>query len=76
MWDKTTGKSAFSNVDQDKTITLLKGKHEYDRRLKIPANAAIGNYVLGTGVWYGVRGHANKSQKIANGPRIDIAVVA
>jgi len=66
----------FSNVRQDKPVSLLKGTHEYDRDLTIPADALLGNHMLGASVWHGVLGDSNNSVAIAKGGRVEIAVVA
>jgi hypothetical protein len=75
FWDDKRKKSVF-NVHQDKPVSLLKGTHEYDRDLTIPADVSLGNHALQANVWRGVVGDSAKSVAIASGGRIEIAVVA
>lgn len=74
LWD--VNKKHFSNVHQDKLVSLLKGTHEYDRDLTIPADALPGKRSLGVNVWHGVVGDSTKSVVIAKGERIPIEIVA
>jgi hypothetical protein len=74
LWYKN-GKS-FWNVHQDKPVVLLKGTHEYDRDLTIPADAPLGNHRLGANVWHGVLSEGNKSVRLTKGGRVEIAIVA
>jgi len=69
------GKYIF-NVHQDKPISLIKGRHEYDRDLTIPANTPPGSYKLQGNVWHGVLGDSAQSTRLANGGPIEIEVVA
>jgi hypothetical protein len=69
------GKYIF-NVHQDKLVSLLKGRHEYDRDLTIPADAPLGSYMLQGNVWRGVLGDSAKSTRLANGGPLEIVVVA
>ena len=69
------GKYIF-NVHQDKLVSLLKGRHEYDRDLTIPADAPLGSYMLQGNVWRGVLGDSAKSIRLANGGPVEIVVVA
>ena len=58
-------KKSIYNVHQDKPISLLKGTHEYDRDLTIPADVSLGSHMLGAGLWQGVLGDSTKSISIA-----------
>jgi hypothetical protein len=75
FWDNKRGKSVF-NVHQDKPVSLLKGTHEYDRDLTIPADVSLGNHMLQANIWRGVVGDSTKSSTIATADRIEIVVVA
>ena len=57
-------------------MSLLKGTHEYDRDLTIPADALLGNHMLGASVWHGVLADSKNSVAIAKGGRVEIVVVA
>jgi len=74
LWD--ANKKQFSNVHQDKSVSLLKGTHEYDRDLTIPTDALLGKRSLGANVWHGVVGDSAKSVIVAKGERIAIEIVA
>jgi hypothetical protein len=69
------GKYIF-NVHQDKPVSLLKGRHEYDRDLTIPSNVPPGSYRLQGNVWQGVLGNSTQSIRLANGGPVEIVVVA
>ena len=66
----------INSVPQDKTISLLKGRCEYDRYLTKPASVPLGNRKLNANVWQGVRGDSTKSKIIASTEPIDITIVA
>jgi len=72
-----TGKKTgdyFSNTDQDKYISLVKGRHEYERDLRIPMNAPLGVHLLRANLWHVIA--EGKSMIIARGTPIEIEIVA
>jgi hypothetical protein len=73
LTDKKTGEY-FSNTDQDKYISLVKGRHEYDRDLRIPMNAPPGVHLLRANLWHVIT--EGKSMIIARGTPIEIEIVA
>jgi len=73
LTDKKTGEY-FSNTDQDKYISLVKGRHEYDRDLRIPMNAPLGVHLLRANLWHVIA--EGKSMIIARGTPIEIEIVA
>jgi hypothetical protein len=72
LTDPQTGKY-FSNTNQDKYISLVKGRHEYDRDLSVPLDAPLGTHMLRANVWRDIA--EGKSMIIAKGMTNDIEIV-
>jgi pyrimidine deaminase RibD-like protein len=72
--DDKAGK-LFHNTSEDKSVSLAKGKHTYQRILTITKDAPLGDQILSTNVWRGIAGNSTKSKCIAGSPPIPIKVV-
>jgi hypothetical protein len=64
------------NRAQDKPIRILKGSHEYDRDLTIPANIDPGNYTLQASVWRGDLSDSKEDNRVARGKGVPIVIEA
>jgi hypothetical protein len=73
--DNKSGKYFFNTLE-DKPISLLNGKHEYERDFTIPMDAPLGTYMLRVNVWRGVVGDSSQSKCIARGTPVEIVIVA
>jgi len=60
---------------QDQHIVLIKGEHEYQRELTIPARALMGKHMLHANLWLGVLGNGSESTLLARGTPVEILVV-
>jgi hypothetical protein len=74
LWLGASFQNAFE-PRQDKSISLMKGVHEYERELTIPANAPPGTHKLQANVWCGVVGDSTKADIVAPG-EAEIVIVA
>jgi hypothetical protein len=72
--DQKTGRY-FSNKNQDKFISLVKGIYEYDRDLRVPPDAPLGSHTLRANVWRVITDDG-KSMIIAKGMTSEIEIVA
>jgi pyrimidine deaminase RibD-like protein len=66
----STGKR-FANQQQDKTISVTSGKHEYTRQLTVSADVPLGQQTLSVNVW---RGPVNGPSKWLQGKSLPITI--
>lgn len=71
--DEKTGKFVH-NTNEDKPVSLAKGKSTCRRNLTIPKDAPVGEQMLATSLWRGIAGDSTKSKWIAGAPPIQINV--
>ena len=64
----------FFNTNEDKAVSLTKGKKSYERKFTIPANAPLGEQMFQASVWRGPVGDSSKSKWVAGRPPIQIEI--
>jgi len=65
----------FFNTNEDKAISLTKGKNSCHRDFTIAKNALLGKQMLSPSVWRGIAGDSSNSKWIAGRPPIPIKIV-